>query len=281
MDRHPKLAAQAPPLDSQRPFVLDALGQEVSTKPQPRRILSLVPSVTEALFDLGLGDRLVGCTDYCISPAGGVQSLARVGGPKTIDIEKLLSLEPDLVLANQEENDKVQVEKLIHCEIRLHVALPTSVAAAAQFLMDLGYLTGATLPAEARAQQLRQVSASPAPSPIKAACLVWQSPFIVAGGDTLTSNLMAVSGFCNVFEDHAARYPRLPLELLKRSRAQILLLPTDPYPFTEQDVAALERQFRDTAVVIVKGEWLTWYGTRMATAIEGLRHLRANLCPPT
>ena len=128
--------------------VLDAIGREVPASPQPQRIVSLVPSETKALFDLGLGDRLVGCTDYCISPAAGVKNLFHVGGP-----ENVLKIRPDLILANQEENDREQVETLIQCNLRLHLDFPTTVEDAARFLEDLGVLTGAEPLAQSKSTQ--------------------------------------------------------------------------------------------------------------------------------
>jgi ABC-type Fe3+-hydroxamate transport system substrate-binding protein len=255
-------------------FLRDALGREVPLDPVPRRILSLVPSVTECLFDLGAGDRVVGRTDYCIAPADRVDRLPRVGGPKKIDPGVIAEMAPDLVLANAEENDRAQVEALTASGLRVHVAFPRALEDAARFLEDLGALLRLDARASQAAAELRGAARTPPEPAVRAACLVWKGPYMAAGDDTLTSALMAAAGAENVIAA-AERYPVIDLGVLAAARPRVVLLPSEPYPFAEGDRREVEQSIPHAVALCCAGEWLTWYGCRMGAAIQGLRRLLA------
>jgi len=255
--------------------VRDDLEREVPLDPAPRRVLSLVPSVTECLFDLGAGDRVVGKTDYCISPADRVDRLPSVGGPKTVDPAAVESLAPDLVLANAEENDRAQVEALMARGLRVHVAFPRTLEDAARFLEGLGRLLGLEERAAGPAAEVRAASGTPPVPAIRAACLVWKDPYLAAGGDTLTSALLAAAGAENVLAGTPGRYPEIALGTLAAARPGVILLPSEPYPFGERERVEVARAVPGAIVLCCPGEWLTWYGCRMGTAVEELRRLLA------
>lgn len=249
--------------------IVDALGRRVPLDPVPRRIVSLVPSVTECLFDAGLGGRVVGRTDYCVSPAEAV-AVASVGGPKSVDVGHLLALEPDLVLANAEENDRGQVEALVAAGLRVHVAFPRTLPRATAFLRDLGRLAAAPEPLEGMARALEALGPAPEPA-VPCACLIWKAPYMTASGDTLTSALVEAAGGRNVFASRAERYPVLEGAELGASGARVVLLPTEPYAFDEADAREVERLAPGAAALSIPGEWVTWYGSRMVEAVNGLR----------
>lgn len=248
----------------------DALGRDVALLPLPRRILSLVPSVTELLFDLGAGDRVAGRTDYCISPEGSC-SIPSVGGPKTVDLEAVAALRVDLVLANAEENRREQVEALIARGFRVHVAFPRTIAEAAAFVRDVGALVERRTEAEAFAADLETSMASPPAPPVRCACLIWKHPYMTVSRETLTSALLAAAGAQNVFAERPERYPRIGLEELATARPEVVLLPSEPYAFGEADAAEIVGRVRGAAVLRIPGEWVTWYGSRMAASIRALR----------
>lgn len=251
------------------PSLKDALGRSIPAAVSPRRILSLVPSVTECLFDVGAGARVAGRTDFCISPpAAGV--LPSVGGPKTVDLARALALRPDLVLANAEENERGQVEALIGAGLRVHVAFPRTMADAAAFLRDLGHLIGESQTLERLARDLERMEPPPEPR-VPVACLIWRAPYMTASGDTLTSALLEAAGAENVFAGRPERYPSVTGEDLAASGARLVLLPSEPYEFTEADVREVERLAPGSTALRIPGEWVTWYGSRMVEAIEGLR----------
>ncbi len=253
------------------PTVIDALGHPVPLGPPPRRIVSLVPSVTECVFDLGAGATLVGRTAYCISPAERVAALADVGGPRTFDPAAVARLAPDLVLANAEENDRGRVETLRALGLRVHVAFPRTLEEAAGFLMDLGRLLRTEAEAARASGELRRILASPPPASVPGACLVWKDPFLAASTDTLTSALMAAAGVANVVapDQEGRRYPPVPLAAL--GSARVVWLPSEPYEFSAADAQEVEATQPGCRALRVPGEWLTWYGCRMATAVADLR----------
>jgi ABC-type Fe3+-hydroxamate transport system substrate-binding protein len=257
-----------------RPALLtDALGREVPLAPPPRRILSLVPSVTEALFDLGAGERVVGRTDYCIAPEGRVERLPSVGGPKTVDVAAAAALAPDLVLANAEENDRAQVEALAARGLRVHVAFPRTLGEAAGFLEDLGLLLGSEEAAGACARRLRAEDARAPVAPVPVTCLIWKEPYLTASGATFTSAVLAAAGGVNVFGDREGRYPAVTLEALAAARPRVVLLPSEPYEFGARDVGEVEAAVPGAAALLCPGEWVTWYGCRVAEAVRELRRL--------
>lgn len=247
----------------------DALGREVPLVPEPRRIVSLVPSVTECLFDVGAGHRVVGRTDFCISPAAA-RALPGIGGPKTVDRDAVLALHPDLVLANAEENDRSQVEALAAAGLRIHVAFPRTLAQAAAFLRDLGRLLRCPESTGPLVSALEALEAPPGP-PVPCACLIWRAPYMTASEDTLTSALLAAAGAANVFASRPARYPEVTEAELAASGARVVLLPSEPYEFTADDARDVEQLVPGAAALRIPGEWVTWYGSRMVQAIEGLR----------
>lgn len=253
--------------------LLDDLGRPVALAPRPERVVSLVPSVTECLFDAGLGTRVVGRTRFCISPPE-VSSVASVGGPKTFDPSRVRALSPDLVLANAEENDRARVEELARAGLRVHVAFPTTVPQVAALLRQLGLLFGHVPPFERFASQLERAARPGAPPKVRCACLIWKKPYMTASGDTLTSALLEAAGGENVFAAGGEnRYPVVPLETLARAAPRVVLLPSEPYAFGEDDARELEEALPGTTALCLPGEWVTWYGSRTAAAVVELRRL--------
>lgn len=250
-----------------------------------RRIVSLVPSVTESLFALGLGERVVGVTEWCVHPAAEVARLPKVGGTKSTDAEAVVALAPDLVIANQEENTRRTVEHLRAAGIAVWVTYPRTVREGVELLRALAERLEA--PAAARAEVVDPVEAAlaaaeaerPARRP-RVFCPVWRDPWMVPARDTYIHDLLHLCGGANPFADRGdRRYPRLALEEVVAAAPEVVLLPDEPYRFDERDVAELARldlpAARSGRIHLVDGTLVSWYGPRI---LPGIRKLRGLLC---
>ena len=251
--------------------VIDGRGKTVTLTQVPRRIVSLVPSTTESLFALGVGESVVGITRFCVHPAASLVGLTKVGGTKDLVLERLEALKPDLVIGNVEENTSEMFET-IEDRFPLYAAFPRSVDEAIADLGTMGTLVGA----EAAAQQwMARISAARArlatlpPGP-RFAYLIWRHPWMAVNGDTFISAMLAEAGCVNAFADAADRYPTITPEQLVDVEA--ILLSSEPFPFADKHrtelaglVGIAEERFS-----LVDGELCSWHGVRMAAAFEWL-----------
>jgi ABC-type Fe3+-hydroxamate transport system substrate-binding protein len=225
------------------------------------RVVSLVPSLTEAVAHTAPG-LLVGATDWCTHPAD--LDVARVGGSKYPDLDRVLALRPDLVLVNEEENRLVDAEALRAAGVRLHATFPRTVDGA---LDELGMLVRALGLAQEPAWLLaaRDAWAGQGTAPIthRAVVPVWRRPWIVLGGGTFAGDLLRRLGVANVYADDPDRYPRPALDEIALRRPDLAVLPDEPYLFTEQDGP---EAFPGIPAALVSGRLLTWYGPSLAEA---------------
>lgn len=244
----------------------DALGRTFDFRRPPRRVVSLVPSLTETLFDLGAGDSVVAVTDFCIFPEG--LDRPRVGGTKNPDVQRIRELDPDLVHMNLEENLRRHAGE-IEAFAPVFVSEPKSVADAGRLIATLGAIHGC----EARAgDRVRQLEAGRAAMPQRAftfACAIWKKPWMWCGGDTYISDLVTCAGGRNVLQD-TARYPAVPLEEVAALQPDVIFLPDEPYVFTERDRDEVAEATRSRIIGPFPGHIFTWHGSR---TILGLRFL--------
>jgi ABC-type Fe3+-hydroxamate transport system substrate-binding protein len=263
--------------------VIDGLGRTVRLPCRPARIVSLVPSLTEALFSFGLREEIVAVTDYCVEPADLVSGVPKVGGTKTPDLDRIERLRPDLVIASAEENVRAHVERLIDAGLTVYISLPLTVRRALDELDDLAGLTASDRPAPAwldSARQLlgeleRHVAVSP---PRRYFCPIWRRPYMVAAPDTYMSDLLRVCGGASVFGAGPARYYPVELADAMGRNPDIVLLPSEPYPFAEKHRAEVlsfdaSPAVRKGRVYLVDGQLITWYGPRMGDAMRSLATL--------
>lgn len=253
-----------------------------SPNPDAQRIVSLVPSLTEALFVLGLGDRVVGVTEWCVHPAESVAALPKVGGTKSPDLEAIFALSPDLVIANHEENRRRDVERLQASGVPVWVTYPRTVAEGARLLAEIADLgaTSETIHTVVEPTHLavREAAAVRPLSPVPVYCPIWRDPWMTIGRDTYAHDLLTLCGGHNVFaarEDR--RYPRITLEDVAEARPDVILLPDEPYSFGPRDAAELAALDVPAAtsgrIYLIDGTLLSWYGPRIQRAIETLRRL--------
>lgn len=239
------------------------------------RVVSLCPSLTELVFDLGRGDDLVGRTKFCVHPAGRVERIESVGGTKNPKIARIVELTPDLVLLNEEENRREDAQALQAAGVRCHVSFPRDVGETAQMVRDIGAVLG--VPAEGkriaadierRAARVRE-NARHAP-PVRYAYLIWRNPWMVTGGDTFVTAMLALAGGVNVFAEHPERYPTVRPEEITAANPDVVLLSSEPFPFKEkhaEELAAATGLPRER-MQFVDGEYLSWHGSRTPDGID-------------
>lgn len=242
----------------------DDLGTPVELPRPPRRVVSLVPSLTEALA-VTVPDRLVGATDWCSHPAD--LDVARVRGTKNPDRAAVAALAPDLVVANREENRELDVQRLRTAGVPVWVTVIESLDEA---LASMRRLFDEVLDV-GEPEWLRTAAvewARPAPDPeLRVAVPIWRDPWMVVGGRTFTGDVLTRLGLRNAFADDAQRYPRIDADRLAAADVDLVLLPDEPYLFTADDGP---EAFPDVRTVLVPGRDLTWYGPSLATARDRL-----------
>ena len=256
-----------------------------STPKRAERIVSLVPSLTEALFSLGLGERIVGVTDWCIHPANRVAALPKVGGTKNPSIEQILALAPDLVIANREENGKRAVEALRRAGIEVWVTYPRTARDGAELFRELAELGASREVVESVVQPVeeavRRAEETRPARGIPVFCPIWKTPWMTVGGDTYASNLLELCGGANVFADRSdRRYPIIELSEIVDAAPEVILLPDEPYNFGPRDALELSElavpAARDHRIHLIDGTWVSWYGPRIGRAIAALQALITN-----
>ncbi|MEC3875811.1 ABC transporter substrate-binding protein [Chryseobacterium salviniae] len=226
------------------------------------KVVSLVPSITEALFDLGLTENeVIGRTKFCIHPSEKVKNVTVIGGTKNINIEKIKSLEPNLILANKEENVKDQVEALMN-DCKVIVTNVENIEDNYYLLKTLGRLFNKEEKAQRFNLKIYDVlNEAKINSNIKVAYLIWKNPYMTIGSDTFIDKILGEIGFENIFKDRK-RYPVIETEDL--AEAEIIMLSSEPFPFKEKHIEELKAYYPDKKIMIVDGEAFSWYGTHLA-----------------
>ncbi len=252
--------------------LVDDLGRTVELAAPPQRIVSLVPSLTETLFVIGAGARVVAVTRYCEEPAAEVARLPKVGGTKNPDLAALQSLAPDLVIMNAEENRREDFEALAAAGLTVFVTEPKTVADGIRSIAQLGVLTGLASAAALAAEQERRVHATLAEvrsrPPIRYFCPIWRKPWMAFNADTYAHDMLRAAGGENVCAGEGVRYPTVTLDAIARAAPEVVLLPDEPYRFTEKDLSSLEPlALPRERVHFVDGKALAWYGPRIAAGL--------------
>ncbi|MBL0102802.1 MAG: ABC transporter substrate-binding protein [Bacteroidetes bacterium] len=244
---------------------IDQTGHSIEFAGIPKKIVSVVPSQTELLFDLGLDEEVVGITKFCIHPEIWFRTKTRVGGTKKLDPDKIESLQPDLIIANKEENDRVQIEKL-RKKFNVWVSDIKTLDDALSMIISIGDITGKF----DRARSIvHEISAGfthwqgmKSDRVMSSAYLIWNHPLMVAGQNTFIHEMMSKFGLKNVFSS-TERYPEVTLDELRRKKPDVLLLSSEPYPFKEIDAAEFRELLPGVKVITVDGELFSWYGSRL------------------
>ena len=242
------------------------------------RIISLVPSLTELLYDLGLEEEVIGITKFCIHPEEWFRKKARIGGTKDVNFEKINELNPDLIIANKEENVKEQVEILAQ---KYDVLLTdvNNLEEALAMIQSVGLFTQKTAQAKVLIEKIKiqfdGLEKNLANKKrTRAAYFIWKNPYMVAANETFIHEMMKYCGFQNIFSEEN-RYPEIELEKLKTLNCDMILLSSEPYPFKEKHKEEINKQLPGIEIKLVDGEMFSWYGSRLLKSAEYFRELRA------
>ena len=255
----------------------DQTGNEIELPGIPARIISVVPSQTELLHALGLEQEVIAITRFCIHPAHWFVNKTKVGGTKNLNLPQIHRLSPDLIIANKEENSREQIEELMRY-YPVWISDINNLQGACDMIVQLGEITGKREAAQtlARSVQAGFRSLLVDQTPIQAAYLIWQKPYMVAGSGTFIHSMLREAGFDNVFKDHL-RYPTISLEELRAKKPGLILLSSEPFPFTQKHVEELQQRIPGTRSILVDGEMFSWYGSRLLESPGYFRELRKSL----
>jgi ABC-type Fe3+-hydroxamate transport system substrate-binding protein len=258
------------------PVVRDMLGRTLHLPERPRRIVSLVPSQTELLADLGLEAAVVGITKFCVHPENWFRSKTRIGGTKDVKPERVAALQPDLIIANKEENVREQIEALQEIA-PVWVSDIKVLDDALEMIRNIGWITGKADEALAIAKRIDDgISALSFRKRFTTVYGIWRAPWMWAGGDTFIHDILSRCGFDNVLADRL-RYPAIELDDLKELDPELVLLSSEPYPFKEKHIAEVQAVLPGARIVLVDGELFSWYGSRLLHAPEYLAALLQSL----
>jgi ABC-type Fe3+-hydroxamate transport system substrate-binding protein len=257
----------------------DQLGRKIDINPNSQlRIISLVPSQTELLFDLGLDEEVVGITKFCIHPKEEVAQKEKIGGTKNLNIEKIRSLNPTLIIANKEENEKQQIEELAK-DFPVWISDVIDLQSALEMISTIGKMTGKEKEAEKLNRKITENFSAPfAPLRLKkAAYLIWQNPLMVAGNNTFINDMLQRCGFKNCFQNLNGNYPEISAAQLQQANPEVILLSSEPFPFQEKHVEDFRKICPAAEIVLVDGELFSWYGSRLLHAPPYFQKLAESL----
>ena len=248
-----------------------------------RRIISLVPSQTSLLHYLGLDIETIGITKFCIHPGNWRKEKKVVGGTKNLRMADIKNLNPDLIIANKEENVKEQIEELAQ-DFNVWVTDVNNLEEALEMIADIGTLTGTSAAAEDLIYKIEKLQitlfTSQAPKQIKTiAYFIWKDPWMVAASGTYIDELLKLAGFTNYFASQE-RYPVIELNNLKAQDIDCVFLSSEPYPFKETHVKALQIVFPETNIQLVDGEMFSWYGDHLLKSLPYIHSVKEKLVNP-
>jgi ABC-type Fe3+-hydroxamate transport system substrate-binding protein len=253
--------------------ITDARGTIHSTETPAQRIVSLVPSTTETLFRLGVADKVVGVTRFCVHPKDWVHGLPKIGGTKDIELEKVLALEPDLVIGNCEENTR-EIFDALDPHVKVWAPLPKTIEDAIADLSHVGTLVGAEEKANQWVNDAQAIlrHARTHTEPFTYAYLIWNDPLMSISDDTFIAEMLRTVGGENVFEGHADRFPSIDTDEIRDLNPDVVLLSSEPFPFKQRhrDQLAQSTGLPPHRIRFINGEYASWHGVRM---VDGLQYL--------
>lgn len=253
---------------------VDQLNRQVNIKSSPQRIVSLVPSQTELLFDLGAAGRVVGVTKFCIHPAEAIATTTIVGGTKKIKHDVIKALQPDLIIANKEENTKEDLELLMQ-HYPVWISDIKNLNDVFSMIANVGEIIGRENEAKKLNLEIKKGAAILAEKATsfktgkRVAYFIWYKPWMVAANDTFIHSMLELCGWQNVF-DTRQRYPAIEIEELIKLNPEIILLSSEPFPFKTKHIDMLKAVCPNAQVILTNGEMWSWYGSRLTKALPYL-----------
>lgn len=262
--------------------ITDQLNNTLTLSSRPKRIISLVPSQTELLYDLGLDEEVIGITKYCVHPKHWHESKIKIGGTKKLNLEKIWELEPDLIIGNKEENEKGQVQELMK-SYPVWMSDIKTIEEALNMIESIGKITGKENKALKIQNDIREqfshfkLSIRNLQQPLKrVAYFIWRKPYIVAGGNTFIDHMLRVCGLENVFAENM-RYPEITPEEIQKANPSLIFLSSEPYPFNKKHIEEIQHICPAAKSTLVDGEMFSWYGSRLLYAPAYFERLLQNL----
>jgi ABC-type Fe3+-hydroxamate transport system substrate-binding protein len=256
----------------------DQLNRTIEFNFPPKRIISLVPSQSELLWYLGLQNELVGITKFCIHPEEMFKTITRVGGTKEIKFDVIKELQPDLIIANKEENEQKQIEEL--CKHHpVWISDIYSLEDSYNMILQVGKICNRETEAQKLTADIKsKYMAFPMLDREKkikntAAYLIWKNPYMAAGHNTFIDYLVGECGFTNVFTSETSRYPEVTTQMLIDKDPRFIFLSSEPYPFKDKHIAELKTQLPGAKIILVDGEMFSWYGSRLLYAFDYFKEL--------
>jgi ABC-type Fe3+-hydroxamate transport system substrate-binding protein len=247
------------------PVFYDQLNRLVNLPSVPKRIISVVPSQTELLFYLGLTDEIIGITKFCIHPENRFKTTTKIGGTKNLDIDRIKTLKPDIIIANKEENERSQIEVLMNiCPV--WISDISNLPQAIDMIERVGGLVNRKTEAIALSKTIANSfeNLSIHRSNLKVAYFIWQKPYMVAGKNTFIDSMLQKCGLINVFEQE--RYPEINADMLINAKPAVIFLSSEPYPFKEKHIEEFRALLPSAIIKVVDGELFSWYGSRLLYA---------------
>ena len=246
------------------------MGRKIRLNGPPQRIISLVPSQTELLYDLGLADQIVGITKFCIHPHEFFKKTTKIGGTKKFHMDKIRALQPDLIIGNKEENEQGQIEELAK-EFPVWMSDILDLEQALEMIQSVGHLCSRKQEAEALLVELEEqfalLSQKALPSPLTVAYFIWRNPWMAAGSMTFIDDMLQKAGFLNIFSQKP-RYPEIDEAQLREANPALIFLSSEPYPFKDQHIEEFRQICPDAVIKLVDGEFFSWYGSRLRHAVR-------------
>lgn len=259
-------------------LVIDQMQQRLEVPTYPKRIISLVPSQTELLHYWGLGERVVGITKFCVHPKEWYKSKNRIGGTKTVDIEKIRALKPDLIIGNKEENTQSDIETLKK-EYPVWMSDMQEIEEVWDMMASLGTLLNVSKESQTLINRLKEDFLHLEKETTKTwrvAYFIWQNPFMVAGSNTFIDALLRGANFENVFAKEP-RYPAVSIPEIQAKNPEVILLSSEPYPFKEKHIALFQEMCPEAKIEVVDGELFSWYGSRLLHTTNYIKKLHQKL----
>lgn len=245
----------------------DQIGHQFELDSFPKRIISIVPSQTELLFDLGLDNEVIGITKFCIHPKEWFKSKNRVGGTKTLNIDKILSLKPDLIIANKEENTESEI-KALQKVFPVYTSDISSLDGSIEMIQKIGEITRKKNESKKMVEKIQSEFSMLVPfsgKKNKVLYLIWKDPLMSINQNTFINNMLKYSGFKNVIEDNLV-YPSITENQIVGLNPDFIFLSSEPYPFKEKHLDEFQNLFINAKIVLVDGEYFSWYGSRLQNA---------------
>jgi ABC-type Fe3+-hydroxamate transport system substrate-binding protein len=241
-----------------------------------QKIVSLVPSLTELIIDFGLKDQLIGRTRFCVNPEDEVEDIPIMGGTKNPRLDKIRKANPDYIIANKEENRPQDIKTLMD-DFEVNVTEIQTIKDALITIHELGQILEVADTAPKLITDIQQrLEERPDEAPLRTAYLIWKDPWMTVGYDTYIHDVMSHWNLSNVFSEKS-RYPEFELDDLKDYNPDLILLSSEPYPFKEKHIAQIEESYPAARVLLVEGQWFSWYGSRMKHAFGRLNGWRRTI----